>query len=158
MGKKILVADDSRTMGAVIKHFLEEDDYEIVYVSDGQQALDKICEEKPDLIILDIILPKIDGYQIARYLREGEDEELKKIPIIILTSREALIDETVKATGLAEAYILKPFDNHDLLRRIGTASHPLPIVGCLKSKMPVKCTFFEGKFLTSPPPLETLKN
>ncbi len=118
MGKKILVAEDNRTMGAIIKHFLEDNGYEIVYASDGQQALDRICEEKPDLIILDIILPMMDGYQIARSLRGGNDEELRGIPIIILTSREALIDDTIEAEGLAEAHLLKPFDKNELLKKV----------------------------------------
>lgn len=119
MGNKILVADDNRTMGALIKHFLEDKGYEIVYVSDGEQALDKAVTERPDLILLDIILPKMDGYQVARCLREGENEELKRIPIIILTSREALIDDSIETCGLADAHLLKPFDRKQILEKVG---------------------------------------
>jgi DNA-binding response OmpR family regulator len=118
MSEKILVADDNRTMGAVIKHFLEDDGYEIIYAGDGEQAFEKACTEKPDLIILDIILPKMDGYQVARQLRVCDDEKLRNIPIMILTSREALIDDSLETSGLANAHLLKPFDRNELLRNV----------------------------------------
>lgn len=118
MGKKVLVAEDSQTIGTFIKDFLEADGYEVIHVTDGQQALDKICQERPDLVILDVILPKMDGYRIARFLRKGQDEELRRIAIIILSGREALVGEAAEAIGLVEAYLLKPFDKNEVLEKV----------------------------------------
>ncbi len=118
MGERILVADDDKTLGVVIKHFLEDGGYEITYAWDGQQALERACLEKPDLIILDIILPKMDGYQVARRLRASDDERLRNVPILILTSREALIDDSLETSGLANAHLLKPFDRSELLKNV----------------------------------------
>jgi DNA-binding response OmpR family regulator len=118
MDKKIVLAEDSRTIGAFIKDFLKDAGYEVVHETDGQQALDRICEERPDLVILDVILPGKDGYQIARYLRESEDDELRAIPIIILSSREALVSGVSEPSSLAEAYFLKPVDKDKLIAAV----------------------------------------
>jgi len=118
MSEKILVVDDSKIIVAFVKDLLEQDGYDVISASDGEEALDKIFREGPDLVILDVILPKVDGYQIARRLRNCEVKSLRKMPIIMLSSREALVDESLQETGLAEAYLLKPIDEAEVLQKV----------------------------------------
>jgi DNA-binding response OmpR family regulator len=115
---KILVVEDSRTIGTFIKDFLEEAGYEVEYAADGEEAMRKISEEPPDLVILDVILPKLDGYSIARHLRQGDDGNLKRIPIIMLSRREALIDKEGEAAGLADESFLKPIRKEEMIAAV----------------------------------------
>ncbi len=115
---KILVVDDSETIVALLKSLLQKEDYEVITAVDGEQGLQLAREANPNLILLDLMLPKIDGYKVCRLLKF--DETKKDIPIIMLTSRGAEEDkETGKETG-ADAYLTKPFDNAKLLETIKT--------------------------------------
>lgn len=116
MPKKILVVDDEIQIVDVIKARLEANSYLVLTAHDGQEALEKARLEKPDLIILDLMLPKMDGYKVCRMLKF--DEKYKKIPIILFTAR---VNENNKKMGKevgADAYITKPFDSKDLLAKI----------------------------------------
>lgn len=107
MGRKILVTEDSPTILEILKSVLAEEGYEVIAAADGQQALDLARTEKPDLIILDLMLPKIDGYKVCRMLKF--DERFKNIPIIMLTARAKESDEQLGREVGADAYIKKPF-------------------------------------------------
>jgi DNA-binding response OmpR family regulator len=113
-GKKILVADDEQQLALAVKIRLQSKGYAVVTASDGQQALQLAAQEKPDLIILDVLMPVMDGYSCLRELntRFGRG----KIPVIVLTARDRMKD-LFELEGI-EDYVIKPFDHEDLLLRI----------------------------------------
>lgn len=107
IGRKILIVDDELAIVKGIELWLKENKYEVISAYDGEAALKKIETEKPSLIILDLMLPKIDGYEICRAMETNE--EYKKIPIIMLTAREDVKDIEHGMKIGASAYITKPF-------------------------------------------------
>ena len=113
MAKKILVVDDKKELRALLKQYLSQEGFDIVHAEDGQQALFVVRHEKPDLIILDLMMPEMGGYEFMRaYSREGD------APIIILTAK---LDENDKVLGLelgADDYITKPFSMRELTARV----------------------------------------
>ena len=116
MSKRILVVDDEKDIADTLRFRLEANGYEVVIAYDGQDGLNKAKTVSPDLIVLDLMLPKIDGYKVCRMLKF--DEKYKHIPIILFTARA---QESDKNTGMevgADAYITKPFDAPVLLAKI----------------------------------------
>ncbi|MBM3248607.1 MAG: response regulator [Candidatus Omnitrophica bacterium] len=116
MKKRILLVDDEPDVVKIVKFRLEENDYEVLVATDGQEALEKARKEKPDLIILDLMLPKMDGYKVCRMLKF--DEKYKHIPIIIFTARGQDLDKKVGYDVGASEYIIKPFEPQVLLAKI----------------------------------------
>ncbi len=114
--KKILVVDDEPDVLALLTLMIKSQGYNVITASDGQEALEKARKEAPNLILLDVMLPKMDGYKVARMLKF--DENFSHIPIILLTAK---IQEKDKQTGLemgANDYMTKPFDTALLLAKI----------------------------------------
>jgi len=113
MAKKILVVDDEQNIIKVLQARLEAEGYEVVTASDGEEALQKVGTEKPNLIILDIMMPKIDGFEVCRRLKR--DETFQHIPVVMLTAlgQAANIKEGMEKG--ADAYIAKPFNTVALL-------------------------------------------
>lgn len=114
--KKILLIDDSSFFAKYIETIITAADYEFVHASSGEEGLSMVKTEKPDLVLLDVIMPDIDGLEVCRILRESESNNL--MPIIILTSSD---DEEHKLAGLelgADDYITKPFNRRELLSRV----------------------------------------
>ncbi|WP_353893257.1 response regulator [Proteinivorax hydrogeniformans] len=110
---KILVVDDEKPIADIISYNLKNEGFEIVVSYDGEDAVKKAYVEKPDLILLDVMLPKIDGFEVCRRVRE-----FSNCPIIMLSAKEEEID---KITGLekgADDYVTKPFGHKELLARI----------------------------------------
>ncbi|PIR16969.1 MAG: two-component system response regulator [Deltaproteobacteria bacterium CG11_big_fil_rev_8_21_14_0_20_49_13] len=116
MGGKILVVDDDKDLVETITFRLEAAGYEVSSAYDGQEGLEKAMDIKPDLILLDVMMPKMDGYQVCRMLKF--DENYKNIPIIMLTVRGQEQDKNTGVDVGANDYITKPFDSKDLLTRI----------------------------------------
>ena len=114
--RKILVVEDSSTIRKVISITLSQKGYEIIEAGDGLEALSRLNEAKPDLILLDIILPKMDGYQILSIIRENP--EFKNIPVIMLTSKDGLINKVKGKVAGSSAYLTKPFDPTKLVETI----------------------------------------
>lgn len=116
MAKKILIVDDEENIVTMVEARLMGNGYDVITANDGQEGLAKARSEKPDLIILDIMLPKIDGYKVCRMLKF--DEQYKHIPVILFSARTQDSDlETGKQQG-ADAYITKPFQPEALLSKI----------------------------------------
>ena len=116
MSKRILIVDDEKDIADTLKFRLEATGYEVIVSYDGQDGLNRAKTGSPDLIILDLMLPKIDGYKVCRMLKF--DETYKHIPIILFTAR---IQDDDKKTGMevgADAYITKPFEASVLLAKI----------------------------------------
>lgn len=106
--KRVLIVDDEPDIVESVKFSLELEDIECLVAYEGDEALLKVKKEKPDLIILDIMLPKLNGYKVARLLKF--DEEYKNIPIIMLTARTQERDVKLGEETGADKYITKPFD------------------------------------------------
>lgn len=117
--KKVLVVDDEVNLANFIKDFLEEEGFEVILAHSGQEALDKAAQIQPDIILLDIMLPDIDGYTVCQRLRE--DVKLRHVPIVMLSAKS---DDGAEITGLkagADDYLSKPFKGAKLLTRIWAA-------------------------------------
>jgi DNA-binding response OmpR family regulator len=115
--KKVLVVDDEQQLALAVKIRLQSRGYEVVTAHDGQQALALLEREQPDLILLDVLMPVMDGYSCLREIntRLGRG----KLPVIILTARDRMKD-LFELEGI-EDYVIKPFDHDDLLVRIDRA-------------------------------------
>ncbi|MBI4597067.1 MAG: response regulator [Candidatus Omnitrophica bacterium] len=113
-GKKILIVDDEQQLALAIKIRLQSKGYQAFVANDGQQALALVEQEHPDLIILDVLMPVMDGYSCLRELNHRFGRS--KTPVIILTARDRMKD-LFELEGV-EDYIIKPFDHEDLLLRI----------------------------------------
>ena len=112
--KKILVVDDEQQLALAVKIRLQSQGYQVVTANDGRQALEAVASDPPDLIILDVLMPVMDGYSCLRELNSRFGRA--KIPVIILTARDRMKD-LFELEGI-EDYIIKPFDHEDLLLRI----------------------------------------
>lgn len=115
---KILAVDDSPTILEMIRTILMEGGYEVVTAADGAEALNMAKSENPDLILLDVMLPKLDGYRVCRLLKF--DQNYKHIPIIMLTAKS---EEQSVATGIrtgANLYLTKPIEPERLLASVAS--------------------------------------
>lgn len=114
--KKILITEDSPTILAMMKEALESKGYQTITAVDGQEALNKAKKEKPDLIVLDLMLPKIDGFKLCAIFKH--DVDLRDTPIIILTAKAGEQDRKTADEVCANAYLTKPFEADVLLGKI----------------------------------------
>lgn len=112
----VLVVDDDPTVSDVVRRYLERDGYRVTLVADGPAALDSVAQRRPDLVVLDLMLPGMDGLEVCRRLRAGDGD----VPIVMLT---ALGEELDRITGLqlgADDYLTKPFSPRELVLRVGS--------------------------------------
>jgi DNA-binding response OmpR family regulator len=110
------LAEDEQDMAYAVKMQLESSNFEVSIAQDGQEALEKTRQENPDLIILDIMLPKLDGYKVSRLLKF--DAKYKHIPILIFTSRAEEAGRQLSLEVGADGYLTKPFEPPVLLSKI----------------------------------------
>lgn len=110
---KILVVDDEVSIAAMLAYNLKKEGYEVVTAEDGEVALEKFENENPDLLLLDIMMPKMDGYEVCRKIREKSN-----VPIIMLTARADEVDKVVGLEMGADDYVTKPFGNRELIARV----------------------------------------
>jgi len=110
--KKILAVDDEVDFLKILKLNLEADGYEVITAFDGEEALKKIKSDNPDVVILDIVLPKLNGEEVCRCIRK--DPVSNKIPVIMLTGKDADVERIVSMVIGADIYITKPVDFEDL--------------------------------------------
>ncbi|MBF0252426.1 MAG: response regulator [Candidatus Omnitrophica bacterium] len=116
MGKKILVAEDSPTILAIVKQTLLEEGYEVITSVSGQEALDKAATEKPDLMLIDVVMPPPNGYQVCQSIKS--DPNTQDTPVILLTAKDSDSDQFWGVESGADGYITKPFNREDLLDKI----------------------------------------
>lgn len=114
--KYILVIEDEKEMADIIIQILEREGYEVDVAHDGQDGLNKIKTTKPDMVLLDIILPKLDGRDLLKKIKE--DKDTKDIPVLILSGKTEQWDREIGLELGAEEYIEKPLDVLKLLRQI----------------------------------------
>lgn len=113
MNEKILVVDDEKAIVDLIKMELTFEGYQVITAFDGEEAVAKSFESYPDLIVLDIMLPKKNGYDVCKEIQQKLD-----IPIILLTAKTDIVDKVLGLELGADDYLTKPFDNRELLARI----------------------------------------
>lgn len=111
--EKILIVDDDKNISELLRIFLDKEGYETVSAFDGEEALAVFETEHPNLILLDIMLPKIDGRQVCREIRKNSDT-----PIIMLTAKGETFDKVLGLDLGADDYIVKPFDSKEVVARV----------------------------------------
>jgi two-component system, sensor histidine kinase and response regulator len=117
--KKILLADDSSVNNLLLQDILEESGYQVIVAESGKKALKLLPKEKPDLILLDIMMPVMDGFQVLEKIKS--EEELKFIPVIMVTAKSTQFDKKRAIELGAADYIIKPIDVEDTIERIQRA-------------------------------------
>ncbi len=123
-GNRILVVDDETELLDLVKMRLEANGYQVATACDGQEGLEKARTQPPDLIILDLMLPKLNGYEVCRLLKF--DQKFQSIPIVMFTARAQDKDERLGMECGADAYIRKPFKAQELLDHIKRLVHSQP--------------------------------
>ena len=158
MMDKILVADDDLNICELLRLYLEKEGFEVVMAHDGEEAVARFESEKPSLILLDIIMPKLDGWQVCRQIRQKSD-----CPIIMLTAKGETFDKVLGLELGADDYVVKPFDTKEIVARIkavlrrsgpaGAAANEVKEVSY--DKLTVNMTRYElkvdGKVVDAPP-------
>jgi two-component system alkaline phosphatase synthesis response regulator PhoP len=114
--KKILIVDDEIDLVETIRFPLESEGFTVLAAYNGEDGLNMARTENPDLILLDIMLPKLDGYKVCRLLKF--DERYKNIPILMLTARAQEKDRLMGMETKADEYITKPFDMDELIEKV----------------------------------------
>jgi DNA-binding response OmpR family regulator len=110
---KILVVDDEQEIAGIIRAYLERDGYQVILAHDGRNALQLVRRESPDLMVLDLMLPLISGWDVCRSVRKESN-----LPIIMLTARDEVSDKIVGLELGADDYVTKPFDPKELVSRV----------------------------------------
>src|SRR5689334_20294152 len=113
MDKRILVVDDEKPIADILKFNLQKEGYEVFCAYDGVEALEKVEEVQPEMILLDIMLPQKDGMEVCREVRKKYD-----MPIIMLTAKDSEIDKVLGLELGADDYVTKPFSTRELLARV----------------------------------------
>ena len=113
MANKILVVDDDLNICELLKLYLENDGYVVYTANDGKQAVDMFKNKTPDLVLLDIMLPKMDGWQVCREIRKTSS-----VPIIMLTAKGETFDKVLGLELGADDYVVKPFDTKEVMARV----------------------------------------
>jgi len=113
MPAKILVADDEPNIVKLLRMYLREEGYEVVAARDGREALERFRAEKPDLVILDLMMPELGGFEVTTEIRKDSD-----VPVIMLTARTDDVDKIVGLEMGADDYVTKPFNPRELVARV----------------------------------------
>ncbi|AFQ43124.1 response regulator transcription factor [Desulfosporosinus meridiei] len=110
---KVMLVDDDERIHTIVEHLVQKEGYDFSYAADGEKALQMFALEKPDLIILDVMLPEIDGFEVCRRIRQ-----ISNVPIILLSAKGDIVDKSVGFNMGADDYITKPFSPIELTLRI----------------------------------------
>ncbi len=110
---KILVVDDDKNICEILRMYLEKEEYEVIMVHNGVDAVNTFNEEEVDLVLLDIMLPQLDGWQVCREIRKTSEK-----PIIMLTAKDETFDKVLGLELGADDYVTKPFDTKEIVARI----------------------------------------
>lgn len=121
MAHRVLVVDDDANTSRLVKLYLQKDGYSVMVAADGKEALEIARERKPDLIVLDLMLPHVDGLEVCRQLRQESD-----VPIIMLTARTTDADKLAGLDIGADDYVTKPFSPGELAARVRAVLRRLP--------------------------------
>ena len=142
--KVILIAEDSLTQAENLRYFLERHGYQVVAAKNGREALDMVARHKPHLLISDIVMPEMDGYQLCHSIRSGQD--LKDLPIIFLTVLSDPVDIMKSLECGADGFIIKPFKEEPLIERIRLLLASQDLRKSEEKQEPVEVVFRGKKF------------
>ena len=154
---KILVADDDNNIAELLRLYLEKEGFTVIIAGDGEEAIAKFAPENPDLVLLDIMMPKLDGWQVLREIRKKSN-----CPIIMITAKGETFDKVLGLELGADDYVVKPFDSKEIvarikavLRRTGKASDSSDSKEVSYDKLVVNMTKYElkvdSKVVDTPP-------
>ena len=155
---KILVADDDKNICELIRLYLEKEGYTVALAHDGEDAVAKFFDDTPDLVLLDIMMPKLDGWQVCREIRKKSN-----VPIIMITAKGETFDKVLGLELGADDYMVKPFDTKEIVARIkavlrrsaASASTAAEVKEVSYDKLVVNMTRYElkvdGKVVDTPP-------
>lgn len=118
MSATILIADDEPNILLSLEFLMQREGYRVIVARDGQEALDSILQHKPDLVLLDVMMPHKSGFDVLQALREHED--LEKMRVLMLTAKGREIDVDKGLALGANAYMTKPFSTRDLVEKVKT--------------------------------------
>ncbi|NDJ52304.1 MAG: response regulator [Chloroflexi bacterium] len=121
---RILVIDDDRTILSMLEMALTKAEYNVVAARDGRSGLAKFQEDKPDLVVVDISMPGIDGYQVIEMIRQEDSEKVKQTPIIILTAHDQAVMRDYAGELDVDLYLNKPILPRNLVAHIKTLLEP----------------------------------
>jgi twitching motility two-component system response regulator PilG len=113
---KVMVIDDSKTIRRTAENLLKKQGYDVITATDGFEALAKIAEHKPDIIFVDIMMPRLDGYQTCALIKHNRS--FKDTPVIMLSSKDSIFDKARGRIVGSEQYLTKPFTKDDLIGAI----------------------------------------
>ena len=117
---KVLVVDDSWTNLALMAQPLQESGFDVITATDGQEALERVVNERPDCVVLDVVLPKLNGYQVCRRIKQSAPG--RNIPVILVSSKASAVDKQWGLRQGADAYLTKPFRPDELIDRVRRAT------------------------------------
>ena len=144
---KILVCDDDKNIAELLRLYLEKEGFAVVIANDGEEAIAKYTQETPDLVLLDIMMPRLDGWQVCREIRKKSD-----VPIIMITAKGETFDKVLGLELGADDYVVKPFDSKEIvarikavLRRTGKTSEHSDVKEVGYDKLTVNMTRYELK-------------
>ncbi len=120
-GVKVLVIDDSKTIRRSAENLLTKEGYDVITATDGFDALAKIADARPEIIFVDIMMPRLDGYQTCALIKNNS--EFKTTPVVMLSSKDGLFDKAKGRIVGSDQYITKPFSREELLGTIRTLVH-----------------------------------
>ena len=109
---KVLVVDDEPFICRSLTFVLKKGDYDVIEARDGQEALSAIREHKPDLVFLDVMMPKMSGFEVCRAIKS--DESLREIPVVMVTALDSVVDQDRAKSEGADGYMVKPIDREGL--------------------------------------------
>ena len=118
---KVLVIDDSKTIRRSAENLLTKEGYDVITATDGFDALAKIADARPEIIFVDIMMPRLDGYQTCALIKNNS--EFKATPVVMLSSKDGLFDKAKGRIVGSDQYITKPFSREELLGTIQTLVH-----------------------------------
>ena len=120
-GIKVMVIDDSKTIRRTAETLLKKEGCEVITATDGFEALSKITDHRPDIIFIDIMMPRLDGYQTCALIKRNKS--YKETPVILLTSKDGLFDRARGRIVGSDQYLTKPFTREELLGAIKQYVH-----------------------------------
>lgn len=154
---KVLVVDDDKNICELLRLYLEKEGYSVILSHDGEEAVVKFNALKPDIVLLDVMLPGLDGWQVCREIRKKSN-----VPIIMITAKGETFDKVLGLELGADDYVVKPFDTKEIIarikavyRRVGQAAPEAEVKEVKYDKLSVNMTRYElrvdGKVLDTPP-------
>lgn len=115
---KVLVVDDSWTELTIISSTLQQGGFDVITAVDGEEALEKVLRENPQCVVLDVVMPRQNGFQLCRKLRHMEQGQGQHLPIILLSSKNTALDKRWGLQQGADLYLTKPFQHEDLVNSV----------------------------------------